>query len=96
MQNMQNIASIDFRQNDALREAFAGKKIGDSIKYEVSGSIMSISEDGLTHTIKVIAPEGYEPPPEPSADETKAGIEPDTTSPVAVLIRKGASARPPA
>jgi hypothetical protein len=87
MQNMQNTFSIDFRQNDALREAFAGKKVGDRIKFEVDGNVVSLTNDGLTGSIKVIAPEGYEPPPEPSADETKAGIEPDTTSPVAVLIR---------
>lgn len=69
---MKNQANWDFKSNPALASIFAGKKVGDSVKLELTLKVMEINEQNGTAStsIKEVCDcADEEKVAEPSADE---------------------------
>src|SRR5690242_13875591 len=91
--DMQNKVTLDYRDNPELRDAFAGKQVGDKCKLTVEIQIDEMNDEGVVGTVESMTPDGYEPNDENATDKTsdeKGSITPDESSPVMMVLSKKA------
>lgn len=78
-----NSIRLDMGNNPELKDIFMRKKIGDSCKFEIELKIEELSAEAVAGSIKSIKPQGYVDP-----HGKKEKIEPDTATPISVVVGK--------
>jgi hypothetical protein len=78
---MKDEITLSFEDNTGLAEAFADKKVGDTVKLEVTAKIAALDEAGMTGSVLAIVPEGYEIDEENAGGGTES-VPPATTAQV--------------
>lgn len=92
MADLQNTLSLDYRDNDEVKSAFAGKQVGDKVTLEIEVQITEMNDEGVQCSIESIQPEDYEPNDENDASKTsdeKGKVMPTSKTPVMVVMGMG-------
>jgi hypothetical protein len=59
MQKLPNRVSLNYEDNPDLKDALAGKKVGDPCKLTLDVTLDDIGEGGITASVNAAVPEGY-------------------------------------
>ncbi len=84
MDNMKNILSVDFSNNDDLRALVSGWSVGQEYDLRLKLQLNEMTADGAKFSIKEVTSE------EPDAEEPTE-VTPDNTSPVMAVMSAGPS-----